>query len=137
MDVHLLPHLNATLNASSALLLAAGYLLIRRRRRTAHRSCMLAALIASLLFLSSYLTYHAQVGSVRFTGRGAIRTLYFAILVSHSILAVVIVPLVLVTVRRALRGRFDAHARLARWTLPLWFYVSATGVAVYWMLYRI
>ena len=137
MDVHLLPHLNALLNTSSAVLLAAGYLLIRRRRRTAHRRCMIAALVASALFLASYLAYHAQVGSVRFTGRGTIRTVYFTILVSHSILAVVIVPLVLITVRRALRGRFEAHARLARWTLPLWFYVSVTGVAVYWMLYQL
>jgi uncharacterized membrane protein YozB (DUF420 family) len=97
---------------------------------------MLAALATSALFLASYLTYHFQVGSVRFTGRGLIRTLYFAVLISHTILAVAIVPLVLVTLTRARAGRFQAHRAVARWTLPLWLYVSVTGVAVYWMLYR-
>jgi uncharacterized membrane protein YozB (DUF420 family) len=98
---------------------------------------MIAALCSSSLFLASYLVYHAQVGSVRFTGQGPIRTVYFAILLSHTVLAVAIVPLVLVTVTRALRGRFDRHRRLARVTLPLWAYVSVTGVVVYWMLYRL
>lgn len=98
---------------------------------------MLAALATSALFLASYLTYHFQVGSVRFTGRGLIRTLYFAVLISHTILAVAIVPLVLVTVIRARSGRFQAHRAVARWTLPLWLYVSVTGVAVYWLLYRL
>jgi uncharacterized membrane protein YozB (DUF420 family) len=131
-----LPTLNAVLNASAALVLVAGYLAIRRRRVTLHRTCMLTALGLSAAFLVSYLVYHAQVGSRPFTGQGPIRTLYFAILISHTILAIVIVPLVLLTVRRGLTGQFARHVRLARWTLPLWLYVSVTGVVVYWMLYR-
>jgi putative membrane protein len=132
-----LPALNASLNAASALLLLAGYLLIRAGRREAHRRVMLAALACSALFLTSYLVYHFQVGSVPFRKTGAIRSVYFAILISHTILAVAIVPLVLVTTARALRQRFDSHRRIARWTLPLWGYVSVTGVIVYWMLYRL
>jgi len=97
---------------------------------------MAGALAASALFLASYLTYHFQVGSVRYTGQGLLRTVYFAVLISHTILAVVIVPLVLLTVTRALRGRFEAHRTVARYTLPIWLYVSLTGVVVYWMLYR-
>jgi uncharacterized membrane protein YozB (DUF420 family) len=131
-----LPALNAALNATSALLLLAGYLLIRAGRRESHRRVMLAALACSALFLSSYLVYHFNVGSVRFRGTGAIRTVYLAILLSHTLLAVAILPLVLITASRALRGRFDAHRRIARYTLPLWGYVSVTGVIVYWMLYR-
>jgi putative membrane protein len=137
MTVRDLPALNAVLNASCAMLLLLGWLLIRRGRREAHRRVMIAALAASALFLTSYLVYHAQVGSVRFQGRGAVRTLYFAILISHTILAVCIVPLVAITVTHALRQRFDRHRRLARVTLPLWAYVSVTGVVVYWMLYRL
>jgi uncharacterized membrane protein YozB (DUF420 family) len=129
--------LNAALNAACAALLVAGYFLIRSGRREAHRRVMLAALATSGAFLVSYLTYHFQVGSVRFTGQGPVRTLYFAILISHTILAAAIVPLVLVTVARARGARFEAHRRLARITLPLWLYVSVTGVVVYWMLYRI
>jgi uncharacterized membrane protein YozB (DUF420 family) len=132
-----LPTLNAALNAACAALLVAGYFLIRSGRREAHRRVMLAALATSGAFLVSYLTYHFQVGSVRFTGQGPVRTLYFAILVSHTILAAAIVPLVLVTVARARGARFEAHRRLARITLPLWLYVSVTGVVVYWMLYRV
>jgi len=132
-----LPTLNAALNATSAVLLAVGWVLIRRGHRSAHRATMLAALSCSALFLGSYLTYHAQVGSVRFTGQGAIRTVYFTVLLSHTVLAMVIVPLVLVTATRALRGRFPAHRAIARVTLPLWAYVSVTGVIVYWMLYRL
>lgn len=131
-----LPHLNALLNSVSALQLLAGYLFIRRRRMDAHRRCMLAALGSSALFLVSYLIYHFSVGSVRFQGQGWTRTVYFAVLVSHTVLATAIVPLVLVTVTRALRRRFDRHRAIARWTLPLWLYVSVTGVVVYWMLYR-
>jgi len=131
-----LPALNAALNATSALLLLTGYLLIRAGRRESHRRVMLAALACSALFLSSYLVYHFNVGSVRFRGTGAIRTVYLAILLSHTLLAVAILPLVLITASRALRGRFDAHRRIARYTLPLWAYVSVTGVIVYWMLYR-
>ena len=136
MGVSDLPVLNAGLNATSALLLATGYAFIRAGRAKAHRKCMIAALVSSALFLTSYLVYHFQVGSVPFTGQGALRTLYFAILVSHTILAVTIVPLVGTTVLRALRERFDAHRRIARITLPLWGYVSVTGVVIYWMLYR-
>ena len=136
MTVRDLPALNAALNACSALLLLLGYALIRAGRREAHRRAMLGALACSALFLASYLAYHFQVGSVRFQGQGPIRAVYFAILISHTVLATAIVPLVLVTTSRALRGRFDAHRRIARWTLPIWGYVSVTGVVVYWMLYR-
>jgi uncharacterized membrane protein YozB (DUF420 family) len=132
-----LPTLNAALNTASAALLLTGWWLIRHGRRDAHRRTMLLALATSTLFLLSYLTYHFEVGSVRFTGQGPIRTVYFVILVSHTVLAVAIVPLVLVTLRRALRGRFDAHRALARLTLPLWLWVSVSGVVVYWMLYRL
>ena len=137
MTLQDLPALNAILNATSAGLLALGYVLIRRGRREAHQKVMQAALACSALFLVSYLTYHAQVGSVRFQGQGPLRTVYFAILISHTILAIVIVPLVLVTFVRARRGLFDRHRRIARLTLPLWAYVSVTGVIVYWMLYRL
>ena len=137
MTLQDLPVLNAVLNATSAGLLALGYVLIRRGRREAHQQVMQAALACSAVFLASYLTYHAQVGSVRFPGQGPIRTVYFAILISHTILAIVIVPMVLVTFVRARRGRFDRHRALARVTLPLWAYVSVTGVVVYWMLYRL
>jgi putative membrane protein len=132
-----LPGLNASLNAASAGLLAAGYLLIRRGHPRAHRNCMLAALATSTVFLVSYLVYHFHVGSVRFQGQGLVRVVYFTILGSHTVLAVAIVPLVIVTATRALRARFDAHRRIARVTLPLWAYVSVTGVVVYWMLYRL
>ncbi len=132
-----LPSLNAGLNATSAMLLLAGWLLIRAGRREAHRWAMVAALTCSTLFLASYLYYHYQVGSVRFTGTGPIRTVYFGILLTHTVLAVTIVPLVGMTLTRALRERFDAHRRIARITLPIWAYVSVTGVIVYWMLYRL
>jgi len=131
-----LPTLNAALNATCLFLLLAGWALVRRGRRDAHRAAMLAALLTSAAFLASYLAYHFQVGSVRFAGQGAIRTVYLAVLLSHTVLAAVIVPLVLVTVVRALRGRYDAHRAIARRTLPLWLWVSASGVVVYWMLYR-
>jgi uncharacterized membrane protein YozB (DUF420 family) len=131
-----LPTLNAALNATSAVLLVAGWLLIRRGRREAHRRAMLAAVACSGLFLVSYLVYHAQVGSVRFQGQGTIRTVYFAILLTHTVLAAAILPLVLVTLVRALQQRFDRHRRIARVTFPLWLYVSVTGVVIYVMLYR-
>jgi uncharacterized membrane protein YozB (DUF420 family) len=137
LDVRDLPALNAGLNATSAVLLFTGWRLIRRGRVEAHRRVMLAAVTSSTLFLVSYLAYHAQVGSVRFQGRGAIRLVYFAILLTHTILAAAIVPLVLVTLARALKARYDRHRRLARVTLPLWAYVSVTGVVIYWMLYRL
>jgi uncharacterized membrane protein YozB (DUF420 family) len=137
MTVRDLPTLNACLNAASATLQLVGYVLIRRGRPESHRRVMLAALACSSLFLVSYLVYHAQVGSVRFQRTGAIRTLYLCVLVSHTVLAAAIPPLALVTVFRGLQRRFDRHRRIARITLPLWGYVSLTGVAVYWMLYRL
>jgi uncharacterized membrane protein YozB (DUF420 family) len=137
MTVGDLPTLNAALNALSAVFLVLGFVLIRTGRREAHRRAMLAAVTCSAVFLVSYLTYHAQVGSVRFARTGTIRTVYLTILLTHTVLAVVILPLVLVTLRRALRGDFPRHRRLARITFPLWAYVSVTGVVVYWMLYRL
>ena len=137
MTVRDLPALNAVLNGASGLLIAAGWVLIRRRHRLAHKRVMLAAVTCSAVFLVSYLAYHAQVRSVRFQGQGPIRTVYFAILISHTILAAAIVPLVLITVSHGLRERFDRHRRIARVTLPLWAYVSVTGVVIYWMLYRL
>jgi uncharacterized membrane protein YozB (DUF420 family) len=130
-----LPTLNATLNGIAAVLLGTGYVLIRKRRVAWHRAFMLAAWLASMLFLASYSVYHAIAGSRPY--HGPARLLYFAILISHVVLAVVIVPMALLTLARGLAGRFPAHARLARRTLPLWMYVSVTGVAVYWMLYRL
>lgn len=132
-----LPHLNAILNAASFVLLVAGLLFILRGRVHAHRACMIAALVVSSIFLVSYVVYHAQYGSVRFTGQGFVRPLYYAILLTHVLLAIVIVPLIVVTLRRALRGDFIHHRRIARWTYPLWLYVSVTGVVVYLMLYRL
>jgi uncharacterized membrane protein YozB (DUF420 family) len=137
MDLRDLPTLNALLNAASAAFLVRGYTLIRQGRRAEHRRMMLAALAASALFLVSYLCYHAQAGSVRFQKQGWIRPVYFSILFSHTVLAAAAAPLVLVTVYRAWRGSFDRHRRLARWTLPLWLYVSVTGVAIYLMLYQL
>ena len=137
MDFSTLPHINAGLNATSAALLASGYYFIRRRRVTAHLRCMVAALVVSLVFLASYLVYHFNHGSTRFAGKGTIRPVYFTILLTHTVLAVVIVPLVVLTVARAWRGQFDRHSRVARWTLPLWAYVSVTGVLVYLLLYQL
>jgi uncharacterized membrane protein YozB (DUF420 family) len=131
------PVLNATLNGVSALLLITGRWLISRRRIAAHRAVMISALTASTLFLISYLYYHAHVGSVHFRGQGWARPLYFGILTTHTILAAVIVPLVIITLSRALRERFDRHRAIARWTFPLWLYVSVTGVVIYVMLYRL
>jgi uncharacterized membrane protein YozB (DUF420 family) len=133
----LLPHLNALLNGTSALLIATGYISIRRGRMRLHRACMLAAVTASCIFLISYLVYHFHVGSVRFRPQGWIRPVYFSILLSHTTLALALVPLVVVTLRRALREAFPLHRRIARWTLPVWFYVSVTGVVVYFMLYHV
>jgi uncharacterized membrane protein YozB (DUF420 family) len=132
-----LPALNASLNATSAVLLAAGWILIKRGRIQAHRNVLLAACTTSVLFLISYLIYHAQVGSVRFTKQGPIRMVYFTILLTHTVLAAAIVPMVLITLSRGLRARYDTHRRIARWTMPLWLYVSVTGVIVYVMLYRL
>lgn len=136
IDAGPLPTLNAILNAASAVLLTSGWVFIRRRNVTAHKSCMLGAFGVSALFLISYLYYHAQVGSVPFTGVGWVRPVYFVILFTHVVLAAAIVPLAIVTIRRALRAQLDAHRRIARWTLPIWLYVSVTGVVVYLMLYH-
>jgi putative membrane protein len=132
-----LPAVNATLNATSAVLLASGYRFIRRRQIIAHKRCMLAACATSALFLLSYLTYHYYVGSMPFRGQGWVRLLYFVILISHTVLAAVIVPLVLITVFRAWKADFRKHVRIARWTLPIWLYVSVTGVVIYMMLYQL
>ena len=136
MSVTDLPALNATLNGISTLLLITGWVLIKRREQLLHRACMIAALVVSALFLTSYVIYHAQVGSVPFTGTGWIRTVYFAILIPHVILAAAIVPPILITASRGLSAKYDKHRRIARWTLPLWLYVSVTGVIVYLMLYQ-
>ena len=136
MTVTDLPALNAALNATAAVLLVIGYVLIRQRRLRAHRAVMLAAFGMSTLFLISYVVYHANVGSRPFTGQGPIRAVYFTILISHIILAAAIVPMALITLTRGLRERFDRHVPIARWTLPIWLYVSVTGVIVYLMLYQ-
>ena len=136
-DYSVFPKINATLNACSAVLLVTGRTLIRRGRMAAHRAVMLTAIGTSLLFLVSYLYYHAHVGSVHFRGTGWSRPVYFTILVSHTILAAAIVPLVIITLKRALGGHFDRHRAIARWTYPLWLYVSVTGVIVYLMLYQL
>jgi uncharacterized membrane protein YozB (DUF420 family) len=137
MDIADLPALNASLNALASLFLVTGYILIRRGRQTAHRRCMLMALTTSAVFLTSYVIYHANAGSVPFAGVGAIRIAYFAVLIPHVILAVTILPLALMTAARGLRGDYVRHVRIARWTLPLWLYVSVTGVIVYLMLYHL
>ena len=137
IPLSLLPAVNATLNAASAVALATGYFFIRQKKISAHRACMLTAFALSSLFLVSYLYYHFHHGATRFPGQGAVRTIYFSILISHTVLAAAIVPLVLVTLARAWKERFDRHLRIARWTLPLWLYVSVTGVVIYWMLYQV
>lgn len=136
MAVTDLPALNATLNAISTVLLITGWVFIHRGERQKHKLCMIAALVTSGLFLTSYVIYHAQVGSVPFRGTGWIRTLYFSVLIPHVILAAAVVPPVLITVSRALSAKYDQHRRIARWTLPIWLYVSVTGVIVYLMLYQ-
>ncbi|MBI2821846.1 MAG: DUF420 domain-containing protein [Acidobacteria bacterium] len=136
MSIQELPTLNAALNSLSALLLLAGYLCIRKGKIGAHRALMVSAVCSSTLFLVSYLTYHYHIGSKPFSGSGGVRTAYLLILASHTVLAAAIVPLVMITIVRAWRGSFSRHKRIARWTLPLWLYVSVTGVIVYWMLYH-
>lgn len=132
-----LPALNAVLNATSAVLLAAGFLAVRRRRIHLHRACMVTAFVTSTAFLASYLTYHLQAGATRFAGSGWVRPVYLGILATHTLLAALIPPLAVTTLVLALRGRFARHARLARWTLPAWLYVSVTGVVIYVMLYHL
>jgi len=136
LELRDLPALNASLNAISGVLLVIGYVLIRRGRWQAHRNVMLTAVACSVLFLTSYLIYHYHAGSVPYEGQGALRTVYFTILISHMILAATVPVLAVITVSRALGKRFDQHRRIARWTLPIWLYVSVTGVIVYLMLYQ-
>ena len=136
ISVHELPAINASLNALSGVLLLCGYTLMRRRRIQLHRAFMIAAFATSSLFLICYVVYHAQVGSVRFTRVGLVRSLYYTILVTHVILAASVVPLALITLTRGLKGRFPQHRRIARWTFPIWLYVSVTGVLVYVLLYQ-
>lgn len=131
-----LPTLNAALNATSAVLLVLGWALIRRRKIDAHRRAMLSAFACSCVFLVSYLVYHFQVGSVKFQGTGTVRTVYLTILLTHTVLAAAVPVLAAITLSRALARRFDRHKKIARWTLPIWLYVSVTGVIVYWMLYQ-
>jgi uncharacterized membrane protein YozB (DUF420 family) len=137
MSIAQLPALNALLNGASALLLLTGYFFIRNHRIQAHRACMTGAFITSTLFLISYLVYHYYHGATRFTGTGWVRPFYFGLLGTHTLLAAVIVPLVLITLSRALRANFRGHRRIARWTFPIWLYVSVTGVMVYVMLYHL
>ncbi|MCP4200497.1 MAG: DUF420 domain-containing protein [bacterium] len=136
MDVSMLPSVNAGLNATAAVFLMVGYVLVRQRKTEAHRAAMLAALACSVLFLASYLYYHSQAGSTRFPGTSTARTIYLTILLTHTVLAATVPFLAGITVYRALRGRFEKHRAIARWTLPVWLYVSVTGVVIYWMLYR-
>ena len=131
-----LPALNAILNGTAAIFLITGYILIRRGKQQPHKRCMLAALVTSVLFLVSYVIYHLNVGSRPFPGQGPIRVVYFAILITHVLLAVTILPLALITTARGLRAQYDRHVRIARWTLPLWIYVSVSGVVIYLMLYQ-
>ncbi|MGO9603964.1 MAG: DUF420 domain-containing protein [Candidatus Binataceae bacterium] len=137
MSYSSLAPLNAVLNGTATVLLLAGFVFIKRKQVAAHRACMIAALIVSAAFLTSYLTYHYHVGDVRFSGTGWVRPLYFLILIPHVTLAVIILPLALVTAYRALKGRFVSHKRIAKWTWPLWMYVSVTGVVIFFMLYKL
>lgn len=137
LELHDLPLVHATLNGIAAILLCIGWVLIRNRRWKAHRAAMLSALTASIAFLVSYLYYHSQVGSVPFRGQGPLRTVYFTILLTHTVLAATVPFLAAVTVTRAFRKRYPRHVAIARWTLPIWLYVSITGVVIYWMLYRL
>ena len=136
MTVHDLPAVNAALNAIAAVLLTIAFVLIRKGRINAHRRTMIAAFATSSLFLICYITYHAQVGSVRFTRQGFVRPLYFAILITHVTLAAAVLPLAIITLSRGLKARYDRHRAIARWTLPIWLYVSVTGVLVYVLLYQ-
>lgn len=137
MEIADLPALNALLNGTAAIFLVTGYILIRRGQRVLHKRCMLAALTTSALFLISYVVYHANAGSRPFPGVGTIRIIYFVILITHVVLAAAILPLALITTARGLWNQYDRHVRIARWTLPIWLYVSVTGVVIYLMLYQL
>ena len=137
MTIHDLPVVNASLNALSTVFLTLGYIFIKQRKQNAHRNCMISAFITSAIFLACYLTYHITVKAVtKFQGQGIVRPIYFSILITHIILAITIVPMILITLSRAQKQRFDRHKKIARWTWPLWMYVSVTGVIVYMMLYK-
>jgi len=136
LGIHDLPAVNASLNALSGVLLVTAYLLIRARKIEQHRKVMIAAFIVSSLFLVSYVVYHSQVGSVRFTRQGLVRPVYFTILITHVCLAAVVLPMAIVTLSRGLKRRYPQHRRIARWTFPIWLYVSVTGVLVYVLLYK-
>jgi uncharacterized membrane protein YozB (DUF420 family) len=136
ISVHDLPAVNATLNAISGVLLLVAYVFIRNRQIERHRRTMLAAFVASALFLVSYVVYHAQVGSVRFTRQGIVRPIYFTILITHVTLAAAVLPLAIITLSRGLKARYSQHRKIARWTFPIWLYVSVTGVLVYVLLYQ-
>jgi putative membrane protein len=136
MSVHDLPAVNATLNATSGVLLLIAYIFIRNRQIERHRKTMIAAFVASSLFLVCYVVYHAQVGSVRFTRQGIVRPIYFTILITHVTLAAVVLPMAILTLSRGLQARYSQHRRIARWTFPIWMYVSVTGVLVYVLLYQ-
>src|SRR5271157_2912683 len=136
MDIHSLPAINATLNGTAAVLLTTGYILIRKRAVDAHRRVMIAAFAVSSVFLICYLIYHSQVGSVHYPHEGLLRIVYFSILISHTLLAATVPVLAIITLRRGLKSDFKRHRRIARWTLPIWLYVSVTGVVVYLMLYQ-
>jgi len=135
-DLSIFPALNASLNGLSGILLLVGHSLIRKKRVAAHRACMLAAFASSTVFLACYLYYHFHAGVIRFQGRGWIRPVYFTLLTSHTLLAIVVVPMVLITLARALRSDFERHRAIARWTYPIWLYVSVTGVLVYFFVYQ-
>jgi putative membrane protein len=137
MSISDLPALNASLNGVATIFLTLGYIFVRRQKLEAHRKCMIAAFTTSILFLTSYVIYHYNAGSVPFTGQGWIRWVYFPILITHILLAMVIVPLVLMTLVRAFKERFESHKKIARWTWPIWMYVSITGVIIYVMLYHL
>lgn len=137
MELSAFPALNASLNGTCAVLLLTGWVLIKSGRREAHRWAMVSAFLCSALFLACYLWYHFHVGSVRFQRTGAVRTVYLSILLTHTVLAAVVLPMILRTLFLAAKGRFEEHRRAARWTFPVWLYVSVTGVTVYWMLYRL
>ena len=136
IDYSLFPPINASLNATSAVLLFTGWNFIKRGHKNAHRACMVSAFIVSSVFLACYVTYHLHAGNVRFAGQGWIRPVYFTILITHTILAIAVVPLVLVTLFRAIKERFEAHKLIARWAYPIWMYVSVTGVLIYFFVYR-
>jgi putative membrane protein len=136
MSLSDLPPLNASLNALSAVFLTAGYIFIKNKNVTAHRNCMISALVSSTIFLGCYLYYHFHAGRTVFKDPAWFRPIYHTLLLTHTVLAVTIVPMILITVSRAARGRFDRHKKIARWTWPLWMYVSVTGVLIYWLLYQ-